>query len=223
MKYENTSLMEHAYGRKRTTLSRAKREAGLEAMEIREEAERMKNSTACKYEIGAKSLEAIVRDLLMMRGVGTIVRDETGRRVIDFAARPNRQTMGEAKVYGRRAEVKTGGTVNYYATASWTEADILPNAEYVCWTLLDEASDAHDAIEGICDWTAILSRETFLELCEQASRKGLKGTFHVTTRGTLSFQPTPLEKLRRMIHEGIESGEFETLEGYLLDRFSDMA
>lgn len=218
MKYSNDSLMEHAYGRTRTTLSRATRIAGLEAMEAREDAEAMKGSTACKYAISAKSAEAIVRDLLMVRGVGMIVRDETGRKVLDFAARPNRQAIGEAKVYGRRAEIKSGGTVNYYATASWTEADILPTAEYVCWSLLDEASDEHDAVAGLCDWTAILTRDTFIELCASASRKGLKGTFHVTSRGTLSFQPSPLEKLRKMIHEGIETGEFETLEGYLLDR-----
>lgn len=219
MKYSNDSLMAHAYGRTKTTLSKSTRENGLMAMEEREDAEAVKGSTACKYAIGAKSTEAIVRDLLMVRGVGMIIRDESKHKMIDFAARPNRQLNGcEARVYGRRAEIKTGGTVNYYATECWTEADILPNAEYVCWTLLDEASDAHDAIEGICDWTAILTREMFIELCERASRKGLRGTFHVTSRGTLSFQPSPLERLRAMIHEGIETGEFETLEGYLLNR-----
>lgn len=218
MKYSNDSLRSHAYGRERYSLSIETRVKALADLEKREESERSKSSTACKYEIGAKACEGLVRDLLNIRGVETIVRDEAGHRVVDFGARPNRGTAGECKIYGRRGEIKTGGTVNYYASCDWTEEDILPGKEYIAWTLLDEASDATDAVDGICDWTAIIDRATFIDLCSQASRKGIQGTFHVTTRGTLSFQPTPLNKLRALIKEGIEKGELETLEGYLLDR-----
>lgn len=219
MKYSNDSLRAHAYGRVRYTLSVTVRIDALVALEEREEAERMKRSTACKFEIGAKACEGIVRDLLNRRGVGTIVRDEAQHRVVDFGARPNRNTLGECRIYGRPGEVKTGGTVGYGVfSEDWTEEDILPGKEYIAWTLLEEASDVHDAVDGICDWTAIIDRDTFLSLCEQASRKGIKGTFHLNSRGDISFQPTPLAKLRNMIREGIENGDFETLEGYLLDR-----
>lgn len=218
MKYSNDSLRAHAYGRTRYSLSVETRVDALDKLEQAENAERAKGSTACRFEIGAKPCEGLVRDLLNARGVSTIVRDESGHRYVDFSARPNRNTAGECRVYGQPCDVKTGGTVNYYADADWTEEDICPNKAYIAFTLLEQASEAKDAVDGICDWTAILSRETFIDLCGQASRKGLRGTFHVTTRGTLSFQPTPLAKLRAMIQEGIEAGEIETLEGYLLDR-----
>ena len=220
MKYSNDSLRAHAYGRTRYSLSVEVRTEALQKLEERENAERAKRSTACKYAIGAKACEGIVRDLLNRRGVGTVVRDESGHRIVDFACRPNRNTAGECRVYDQPGDVKTGGAVNYFADPNWTEDDICPNKAYIAFTLLEQASTYTDAIEGICDWTAILSRETFIEMCEQASRKGIRGTFHLTgTYGTaLTFQPTPLAKLRAMIREGIESGEIETLEGYLLDR-----
>ena len=220
MKYSNDSLRAHAYGRTRYSLSVETRTEALQKLEERENAERAKRSTACKYSIGAKACEGLVRDLLNVRGVGTRIVDECGHRIVDFASRPNRNTAGECRVYDQPGDVKTGGAVNYFADADWTEDDICPGKAYIAFTLLEQASEYADAVEGICDWTAILTRATFIEMCEQASRKGIRGTFHLTgSYGTaLTFQPTPLAKLRAMIREGIESGEIETLEGYLLDR-----
>ena len=219
MKYENSSLERHAYGRTRTALSVETRERGLLEVEQREDSERRKGSTACKYDIGAKSAEGLVRDLTNVRGVDMVVRGENGEKYIDFAARPNRNNRGECKLYGRPADVKSGGALVYALyKQDWTEDDLLPGKEYVAFVLLEKASEAKDKIEGLCDWTAILSREQFFELCRKASRKGIRGTLHLNTRGDVSFQKTPLEKLRNMIREGIEHGTIETLEGYLLDR-----
>lgn len=220
MKYSNDSLRAHAYGRTRYSLSVETRTSALVEVEVREDLERAKGSTACKYRIGAKSCEGLVRDLLNARGVATIVRDESGHRYVDFGARPNRNTAGECRIYGRPGDVKTGGAVNYYADADWTEDDIMPGKAYIAFTLLEQASEAPDPIDGICDWTAILSREQFIGMCEQVSRKGLRSTFGLKgTYGTaLTFQPQPLERLRALIKAGIENGELETLEGYLLDR-----
>lgn len=219
MKYNNDSLRAHAYGRTRYSLSVETRIGALYELEAREDLEAAKGSTACTFAIGAKSCEGLVRDLLNVRGVATIVRDEAGHRYVDFAARPNRTKLGECKVYGRPAEVKTGGTLAYGVWSNdWNEYDLMPGKDYVVFTLLEEASEAKDAIDGICDWTAIIDRPTFIRMLEKASRKGLRGTVHLNPRGDLSFQPTPLAKLRHMIHEGIVNGELETLEGYLLDR-----
>lgn len=219
MKYNNDSLRAHAYGRTRFSLSVATRTTALHELEVREDLEAAKASTACTFAIGAKSCEGLVRDLLNVRGVEYVVRDEAGHKYVDFAARPNRTKLGECKVYGRPADVKTGGTLAYGVWSDdWTEYDLLPGKDYVVFTLLEEASEAKDAVDGICDWTAIIDRATFIGMLEKASRKGLRGTVHLNSRGDLSFQPTPLAKLRQMIHEGIVSGELETLEGYLLDR-----
>lgn len=218
MKYSNDSLMAHAYGRKRTSLSAEVRIQGLKILELIEEERRSKGSTDCKYGISAYSIDGLIRDLTNLRGVDYRVSDESGHKVIDILCRPNRNNRGECILYGRPGEIKSGGCVNYNPPTDWDECDILPNKEYIAWTLLEEASEAEDPINGICDWTAIMSREEFIELCERASRKGIHGTFHVTTRGPLAFQPTPLRKLREMIKQMIEDGEIETLEGYLLDR-----
>lgn len=219
MKYSDASLRAHAYGRTRYALSAQTRASALEALEQREDAEAEKRSTACVFAIGAKSCEGLVRDLLNVRGVATIVRDEAGHRYVDFAARPNRTKLGECRIYGKPGEVKTGGTLAYGIWSDdWTEDDLLPGKAYIAFTLLEDASDSKDAVDGICDWTAIIDRATFIGMLARASRKGLRGTVHLNSRGDLSFQPTPLAKLRQMIHDGIVAGELETLEGYLLDR-----
>lgn len=218
MKYSTESLSEHAYGRKKTSLSIERRVQAFAELEVREESERLAHSTACKFEISAKSAEVVIRDLLMRRGIEKIRRAAGSERVVDNGARP--AGMNDCRIYGKPAEIKTGGAVNYYASADWTEEDVLPGCEYVAFALLEQASEYDDLIEGLCDCTAILPRTEFLGLCEAAARKGIRSTFALkgTTGTALTFQPVPLRKVREAVLQGIESGEYETLEGYLLDR-----
>ena len=64
MKYSNDSLRAHAYGRTRYSLSVETRTDALDKLEQAENAERAKGSTACRFDIGAKPCEGLVRDLL---------------------------------------------------------------------------------------------------------------------------------------------------------------
>ena len=224
MHITNEQLLAHAYGRKRNALSKATREAEIEKLNARDAEYRAKGSTAERYAIGAHAVEVVARELSLARGCGMIVIDENGTLRPDFCCRPTR--MWDGKLYGKPAEIKTGGTVCYNPPADWTEDDILRNKKYVAFCLTPQAEERYldpdntdDEVTIICDLTAIISREMFLSLCAQASRKGLRGTFHITGKNkVLAFQPTPLTKLREMIKELIDHGEVETLEGYLLSR-----
>ena len=81
MKYSNDSLRAHAYGRTRYSLSVETRTNALDQLEQAEKAERAKRSTACKFDIGAKACEGLVRDHEAGAGELAEVVGEEGRGV----------------------------------------------------------------------------------------------------------------------------------------------
>lgn len=167
--------------------------------------QRAKGSTAERYTMSAKGIEARVRFVTKARGI-------TKRS--DFRARGVNVDDGYIYIDGHRYsyDCKTGGTVGKpQPDGSWTEADILPKAQYVIFPVIDRIEDDDDVL----DMSVIFTREEWLELCATCSRKGLRGTFHSTSGNTvIAFQKTPLDKLRRKVEEMLNEGEGWVLRDY---------
>ena len=188
------------------------RRAAAEAEQIRRlEAEALKGSTAERFEYSAKKAETDIRDALLTGGI---------RSEADWRARGVDTDDAYLMVDGVRrvAEVKTGGTIGKpEEDGSWTEANILPKAHYVIFPVLDRIRTK----EELYGLTAILTRDEFLSLLAECSRKGIHGTAHTTSGGTknrapvIAFQPTPLRKLRERIFNGILDEEFPTVQDYM--------
>lgn len=179
---------------------------GLEQeMVARYATERAKGSTAEKFTISAKAAEVYIRHHIMVRGLTSKA---------DFRARRAGKADGRLYIDGHPFDydVKTGGTVGSpKADGNWDEEDILPKVQYVIFTVMDIVEDEDD----ILDDSIIFTREAWLELCASCSRKGLKGTFHVTGKSpVIAFQPTPLNKLRRMVEDMLNAGEGWTVRDY---------
>lgn len=178
-------------------MSNERRAAAIAAMEARSAMEAIKGSTAERFAISQKAVEAFVRDFWYDGGL----RSET-----DFRAR----TAGKAdlRMYGKQAEVKSGGTVGVPEfDGSWTADNVMPDAHYVVFPLMDEIVEPED----VPDNTVVMERHTFIEVAATCSRKGLEGVFHTTSRGVIAFQPTPLRKLREQFLEMLLNGELPTL------------
>ena len=182
------------------------------AMYTRPAAEKAKGSTAEVFNISAKGVEPDLRREFYAR-----------MEPADCRARAAGKVDIVLYIDGHRynGEVKTGGTVGKPACdGTFSEAEILPRAQYVVFVVIDRCDSWNDVLDN----TAIMPREQFLELCEASSRKGLHGTFHITSPGkkgrapVVAFQPTPLEKLRRQVEALIESGEVMTAWDYLEQR-----
>lgn len=175
------------------------------AMDARYMAERAKGSTAERYDMSAKGIEVRVRHWTKSRGID---------KREDFRARAEGKADGYIFISGKRYayDVKTGGTVGKpQPDGSWTEDDILPDADYVIVPVIDRIKDDDDVL----DMTVILTRAEFLELCATCSRKGIAGTFHSTSGNkVIAFQPVPLNKLRRALEAMLEQGEGWVLRDY---------
>ena len=181
-------------------MSQARRARAIADMNRRTAMEGMKGSTAERFSISQKAVEAFVRDFYYEGGL---------RSELDFRAR----TAGKADLImrGRRAEVKSGGTVGMPDfDGSWSDADVMPNASWIVFPLMDEIVDAED----VPDCSVVMEREVFIEIAATCSRKGLSGTFHTTSRGVIAFQPTPLRKLRETLLEMLYTGELPTLRSF---------
>lgn len=184
-------------------MNSSRRARAIAAMTERSIAEAMKGSTAERFAISQKAVEAFVRDFWYDGGL----RSES-----DFRAR----TAGKADLimFGRRAEVKSGGTVGIPESASWDENDVMPDAHFVVFPLMDEITCADD----VPDNTLVMERSAFIEIAATCSRKGLAGVFHVTSRGVLAFQPTPLRKLRDTLLFLLMIGKLPTLRTFKEER-----
>lgn len=180
-----------------------RRESAIHAMTERSINERQKGSTAETFAISQKAVEAYVRDFWYNGGL----RNES-----DFRAR----SAGKAdmKLFGKVAEIKTGGTVGIPSSYEWDETDVMPNACYIVFPLMDMIETAAD----IPDNTVVMERSVFIEIAGTCSRKGLAGVFHMTSRGVLAFQPTPLRKLRETLFNMLCNGELPTLATLKEDR-----
>ena len=180
-------------------MSKERRDAAIAAMKARSIAEAIKKSTAERFAVSQKGVEALVRDFYYDGGL---------RSELDFRAR----TAGKADIIirGRRGEIKSGGEVAKNMDESWTEDDILADAVWVVFPIMTEIADEYD----VPDNTVVMTRETFIKIAATCSRKGIRGTFHVTTRGTLAFQSTPLRVLRETFTEMICSGKLPTLRSF---------
>ena len=176
------------------------------AMFTRLSSEREKNSTAERYAMSAKAVEVIIRDAVYKHMASADYRARTANKA-------------DLRLYNRRAEIKCGGTVIYNIPADgWTENDILAGNTYIVFPVITRIFDEIDAVDN----SAIMTRDQFLAYCAQASRKGLRGTFHVTggknRPAVVAFQPAPLERLRAMIYNAIITGELQTVGDYILER-----
>lgn len=175
------------------------------AMETRYAIEREKGSTAERFDVSAKGIEVRIRHHVQTRGISSKA---------DFRARSEGKADGYLFINGKRYpyDVKTGGTVGKpQQDGSWDESDILPSAPYVIFPVIDIIETDDD----ILDESVIFTREAWLELCASCSRKGLAGTFHVTGKTpVIAFQPTPLNKLRRMIEKMLNNGDGWVLRDY---------
>lgn len=173
-------------------MSNERRAMAFKAMETRHEIERVKGSTAEKFDFSAKSVETYLRDFLYNGGL----RNES-----DFRARGVKTV--DIRINGKACEVKTGGSIGYADSNDWGENDILPNCYYVAFPVMTEIK----TLDDLYDNTAVITRGEFIELLERASRKGLHGAAHyIAKRGVIAFQPVPLEKVRGMVMEGLADG-----------------
>lgn len=178
-------------------------------------AEKAKNSTAEKFAYSCKQAETIIRHECYKNGI---------KSTKDFRARTQRTADLYLFFDGKRcrAEVKCGGTVGVPFGDNWTEDNILPGCKYIIFPVMMNDEDGEPIIyddETLLDNSAVLSRDEFFAIAEQASRKGLHGTFHVTGKNTrtaiIAYQPTPLEKFRKMVYEGILNCEYMTVRTYI--------
>lgn len=167
-------------------------------------------STAERYAMSAKAAETLLRHGLYRQGL---------RSRSDFRARSANRADIVLTINGKRAraDVKTGGTVCADAREDWNEDDIMRGIAYVIFPVIDTIVTEEDLFDN----TAIIDRDTFLTLCAESSRKGLRGTFHITggcsRSAVIAFQPHPLNVLRRRIEHGIALGEFLTARQYAQD------
>ena len=178
------------------------------AQDARLACERALGSTAERYAFSMKKAEDVIRHHVNVRGL---------KAENDVRARSQNKVDVYITVEGKRytAEVKCGGTVgepDYDGT--WTEDDLLPAADYVIVPVIDKIETEDDLL----DMSVILTRAEWIELCASCSRKGLQGTFHVTSRNVIAFQPTPLNKLRRAIEAMLDNGDGWTVRTYELER-----
>lgn len=164
--------------------------------------EKSKGSTAERYAVSAKACEVFCRDVWYKYGVKANDCHARGAERVDM------------RIDGKDVEIKTGGTVAPYVTDSWTEKDIFPRAKYVAFPIITMI----ESYDEVASWTVVMPRETFLNYCAACSRKGLRGTFHVTRGHVLAFQPTPLRKLREMLAEALYNGDLPTLETLKAER-----
>ena len=165
--------------------------------------EKAKKSTAETFTYSQKAIEALLREKAYKK-----------MRADDYRARP----AGKADIfiYGKRAEIKTGGTVlTGEKVNSWNENILFSTEKYVVFPVINEIHDDDDMLDN----TAIFDRDTFIQLCASCSRKGLHGTFHVTgTPAVVAFQPLPLKKLRELVMELIVNGDALTFRTYLMEK-----
>lgn len=204
MKTTNTKLSAE-------TILRCKAEANARHAE-----EKAKGSTAEKFKLSAKDVEMYVRHACYTKGL---------RSTSDFRARSAKTVDLILFINGKRyrADVKTGGTVGKLTGPEWDESDILPDADYVVFPVMTHIKTE----EQLLDRSLILTREAFIDLLGQASRKGVRGTVHavITTEKSkkqrppvLAFQPKPLEMLRILAWEMIKQGNAYTVRDYLVER-----
>lgn len=193
-----------------TRMSKERREAAEAAQVARLEAEAAKGSTAEVHAYSAKKAETDIRDACLDGGI----RTEEDWRARAAGAADLYLTIGGVRYL---AEVKTGGTLGSpNADGSWTEANILPKAQLVVFPIIDMIRSKRE----LYGMSVIVSRERFIEMLEACSRKGLKGTCHVTSPGAkgrtpvIAFQPTPLAKLRRLMEDLLYS-EGATIQEYI--------
>lgn len=212
---------ETIHANRQTYLSRTRRLAAYEAQFARLAQERAKGSTAERYDLSMKAAENLTRDLTSKSGL---------RKTGDFRARA--QSDRDCTIYGCAGEVKCGGTVSvrakrnglpYTKENDFTERDILPNAKYVVFPIIDRIH----SIDDLVTYTAIMSRDEFLTLLEAYAttlcprmRKGsdaLHTIFHITA-GVVAFQKQPLDRLRRLLEDLLDQGDIMSLDAYLTEQ-----
>ena len=136
----------------------------------------------------------------------------------DFRVMPSKYADGRVGNTGW-FEVKGGGNFGPMPE-SWDADDIYPKARLVVFCLAEDIAAQEDTFRGLLEYSAVMTRDTFIELLENASRKGIHGTLHLTGKSAkvLAFQPTPLEKVRQAVREMLDNGDLDTLEYYLETR-----
>ena len=202
-KYENPEI-------RRTSMSKADRAKALEARQAKSEAIAANtSSTAHRYALACTDAELYIRDVMYKRGVGNIR---------DFGSRAaNVSDMWHE-------EIKCGGNLGrpaFHMDGTFDADDIYPHAKFIVWVLYQEVEDTDDLV----DMSAIVPRDEFIAILERASRKGLHGTLRLKPNGkngsrdtcdlVMAFQPTPLEKVRDAVREGLDSGEFISVRTWL--------
>ena len=174
-----------------------------EKMFARCQKEKENGSTAETFTFSQKAIEALLREKAYKK-----------MRATDYRARP----AGKADIfiYGKRAEIKTGGTVlTGNAVTAWTENNLFSKEHYIVFPVINAIYDEDDMLDN----TAIFDRDTFIQLCASCSRKGINGTFHVTGRpAVVAFQPLPLKKLRDLVMDLIVNGDALTFRTYLMEK-----
>lgn len=199
MKTENMKLSA-------STILRCEAEA-----DARHEAEKAKGSTAEVFDLSAKSVEMYIRHACYSKGL---------RSTSDFRARNAKTADLILTIDGKRyrADVKTGGTVGTLTGREWTEQDILPDAAYVVFPVMNHIHKE----EELYSRSAIISKAEFISLLELTSRKGVRGALHAVISKkrapVLAFQPQPLNMLRVIIWDLIKQGKAYTVQDYMQER-----
>jgi hypothetical protein len=179
--------------------------------DARHEAEKAKGSTAEVFDLSAKSVEMYIRHACYSKGL---------RSTSDFRARSAKTADLILTINGKRyrADVKTGGTVGTLTGREWTEEDILPDAAYVVFPVMNHI---HREAE-LYSRSAIISKAEFISLLELTSRKGVRGALHAVISKkrapVLAFQPQPLSLLRAIVWDLIKQGKAYTVQDYLRER-----
>lgn len=194
-------------------MSKERRAAAENAQIERLAEEARKGSTAEVYAYSLKKAETDLRDA----GLDGGIRSED-----DWRARAAGQDDMYLFIRGKRyrAEVKGGGTVGKpNEDLSWDADNILPRAQYVVIPVITRIHNKRE----LYALSAIVTREQFLDLLEQASRAGLTSTIHLTSEGkkerkrprVLAFQPTPLDHLRELVYNLILDEIVPTMQDYI--------
>lgn len=176
----------------------------------------------------SKPFECVVRCLLA--GPTTTKADLRARAAekIDASVK-----MGHKYV---RYEIKTGGGILYTLKRGEepTERDperVFPKVQYVVYHACANAiedTENETALDKLLDETVVLSREAFIELLSQCGgAKGFQGATKYCMNSksaraakrpdAVQFQPIAKERFAKMIREGIDNGELDTLRTHLQD------
>lgn len=221
-------------GGRRTSMSAEKREAAYTEQVARLTAEAARKSTAAAV-IDRKHIETVVRDLMMVRGIGK-ASDVRARRA-DKA-----DVVWYEDGYRLTAEIKTGGNfgtpaapvtitvepgagrngcdrVSYSQT--WTWDDIAPTADVIVFPIVD----AIESLQDLKDCTAVMPRMQFIDILQSPELTPRGGqVFHITGDGAngvntpvITFQAGPLKRLRNLLMHLIATGDVDTLQTWLID------